>query len=108
MVNGSVTSLMGKGSMTGQMEDGMKEDGRRTNYIIMEFTHGQTGASMTANTLRTRNMDTEYISGQTARNTRDTGVMENNMGKAALQIHQVRVVQGCGSMGIDKSGCQVT
>ena len=59
----------------------MKDLGKTTICMGMELIHGATEGSMSANTIWTRSMAMEYITGLMVEGTKVTGKMENNMEK---------------------------
>ena len=75
---------MEKGSTLGWMAGLMKETGRKTTCMVMEFINGATGGSMKESTFKIRKMVTVVTSGLMGEGTKDTGAKANNTEKESI------------------------
>lgn len=85
----------------GMMAEGIKEHGRRINFMGMVYTPGQMEGLMREIILMTENKALESILGLTVKSMRVIGVMGNNMGRDYLQIVKVRIEWVCGKMATE-------
>ena len=65
--------------------------------MASEFSHGKMVESTKVNTSMVKNMAVENSTGQTGRNIKGHGVMENNMVREHIQVVKVRRVYRSGS-----------
>jgi hypothetical protein len=63
------------------MVDLTLEDGKETTCMGKVIISGKMGENIRESTQKTKNMDMEYIHGQTVESTKATGKMVNSMGR---------------------------
>ena len=73
-------------NISGQMAEFIKDNGKKTNFMAEEYTHGLMGEFTMVITRMTRNMAMACTRGQMANATTEAGSMESNMVKQGLLI----------------------
>ena len=103
-VNGDVTKSMAKENIHGQMGDATREVGSKTNCMEEVSIRGLMGGSTKENTIKMKNMDLDFMSGQTENHTRAIGAEAFVMDKVSSVTQRGNSELGSGSKETGKNG----